>query len=194
MVRTQSWTSTSRPLLGWQLSGRSLGILGMGRIGQAVAKRARAFGMQIHYANPAELSQDLAGDSIYHQSLAEMLPLCNFLSLHAPETADTHHMIDAKSLALLPHGAILINAARGGLVVDSDVIDALKSGQLAAAGLDVFEGEPVVNPDYLNLNNVFLLPHLGSATIETRTRMGMICLDNISAVLLGKPAPSLAGT
>jgi lactate dehydrogenase-like 2-hydroxyacid dehydrogenase len=192
MVRTQSWSATSQPILGWQLSGKSLGILGMGRIGQAVAKRARAFGMQIHYANPAELSQDIAGDSIYHRSLAEMLPLCNFLSLHAPETAKTHHMIDAKALAFLPQGAILINTARGGLIVDSDVINALKSRQLAAAGLDVFEGEPAVNPDYLTLNNVFLLPHLGSATIETRTRMGMICLDNISAVLLGKPAPSLA--
>ena len=192
LVRTQSWSTTSQPILGWQLSGKSLGILGMGRIGQAVAKRARAFGMRIHYANPTELSQEIAGDSIYHRSLAEMLPLCNFLSLHAPETAETHHMIDATALALLPRGAILINTARGGLIVDSDVIDALKSGQLAAAGLDVFEGEPAVNPEYLDLNNVFLLPHLGSATIETRTRMGMICLDNISAVLLGKPAPSLA--
>jgi lactate dehydrogenase-like 2-hydroxyacid dehydrogenase len=192
LVRTQSWSTTSQPILGWQLSGKSLGILGMGRIGQAVAKRARAFGMQIHYTNPAELSQDIAWDSTYHRSLAEMLPLCNFLSLHAPETAETHHMIDATALALLPRGAILINTARGGLIVDSDVIDALKSGQLAAAGLDVFEGEPAVNLDYLPLNNVFLLPHLGSATIETRTRMGMICLDNISAVLLGKPAPSLA--
>jgi lactate dehydrogenase-like 2-hydroxyacid dehydrogenase len=194
LVRTQSWSSTSQPILGWQLSGKSLGILGMGRIGQAVAKRAMAFGMQIHYADTAELPQDMGGDSIYHRSLAEMLPLCNFLSLHAPETADTHHMIDATALALLPHGAILINTARGGLIVDSDVIAALKSGQLAAAGLDVFEKEPAVNPAYLDLNNVFLLPHLGSATIETRTRMGMICLDNISAVLLGKPAPSLAGT
>jgi lactate dehydrogenase-like 2-hydroxyacid dehydrogenase len=192
LVRTQRWSATSPPLLGWQLSGKSLGILGMGRIGQAVAKRARAFGMQIHYTHPVELSQDIAGDSIYHRSLAEMLPLCNFLSLHAPETAETHHMIDAKTVALLPHGAILINTARGGLIVDSDVIDALKNGQLAAAGLDVFEKEPAVNPDYLTLINVFLLPHLGSATIETRTRMGMICLDNISAVLLGKLAPSLA--
>ncbi len=192
LVRTQSWSLTSQPILGWQLSGKSLGILGMGRIGQAVAKRARSFGMQIQYANPEELSQDIAGDSIYHRSLAEMLPLCNFLSLHAPETAKTHHVIDAKALALLPHGAILINTARGGLIVDSDVIAALKSGQLAAAGLDVFETEPAVNPNYLALNNVFLLPHLGTATIETRTRMGMICLDNISAVLLGKPAPSLA--
>jgi lactate dehydrogenase-like 2-hydroxyacid dehydrogenase len=148
--------------------------------------------MQIHYVNPAVLSQDIAGDSTYHRSLAEMLPLCHFLSLHAPETAETHHMIDAKALALLPRGAILINTARGGLIVDSDVIAALKSGQLAAAGLDVFEKEPAVDPNYLALKNVFLLPHLGSATIETRTRMGMICLDNISAVLLGKPAPSLA--
>jgi lactate dehydrogenase-like 2-hydroxyacid dehydrogenase len=194
MVRTQSWSATSQPILGWQLGGKSLGILGMGRIGQAVAKRARAFGMQIHYTNPAELPQDIAEDSIYHRSLAEMLPFCNFLSLHAPETAETHHMIDATALALLPRGAILINTARGGLIVDSDVIDSLKSGHLAAAGLDVFEKEPAVNSDYLTLNNLFLLPHLGSATVETRTRMGMICLDNISAVLLGKPAPSLAGT
>jgi lactate dehydrogenase-like 2-hydroxyacid dehydrogenase len=191
LVRTQSWNSTSKPILGWELAGKSLGILGMGRIGQAVATRARAFGMHIRYVNPAELSKDIAGDAIYHGSLAEMLPLCNFLSLHAPETAETHHIMDAKALALLPRGAILINTARGGLIVDSDVIAALKSGQLAAAGLDVFENEPIVNPDYLTLNNVFLLPHLGSATIETRTRMGRICLDNISAVLLGKPAPSL---
>jgi lactate dehydrogenase-like 2-hydroxyacid dehydrogenase len=192
MVRTRSWSSTSRPLLGWQLSGKSLGIVGMGRIGQAVAKRARAFGMRIHYVNPAELTQNGVGDSIYHGSLAEMLPHCNFLSLHAPETVETQHMIDAGALALLPQGAILINTARGSLIVDSDVIDALKSGQLAAAGLDVFEGEPAVDPTYLTLKNVFLLPHLGSATIETRTTMGMICLDNILAVLHDKPAPSLA--
>lgn len=192
LVRSGAWNSTSRPILGWQLSGKSLGILGMGRIGQAVAQRARAFGMQIHYANPSELSQDIVGNSIYHASLAKMLPACDFLSLHAPETPETHHIIDAKALALLPHGAILINTARGGLIVDSDVIDALKSGQLAAAGLDVFETEPAVNPNYLTLQNLFLLPHLGSATIETRTRMGMICLDNILAVLHGKPAPSLA--
>src|SRR5580692_1949385 len=193
LVRTGEWTiPRALTLLGWQITGKTLGILGMGRIGQAVAKRARAFGMKIHYSNPAELSQDIARDSTYHRSLAEMLPLCHFLSLHAPETAETHHMIDAKALALLTRGAILINTARGGLIVDSDVIDALKNGKLAAAGLDVFETEPAVNPDYLALNNVFLLPHLGSATIETRTRMGMICLDNISAVLLGRPAPSLA--
>jgi lactate dehydrogenase-like 2-hydroxyacid dehydrogenase len=147
--------------------------------------------MQIHYTNSAVLSQDITGDLTYHRSLAEMLPLCNFLSLHAPETTETHHLIDAKALALLPDGAILINTARGGLIVDSDVIAALKSGQLAAAGLDVFETEPTVNTDYLTLKNVFLLPHLGAAAIETRTNMGMICLDNISAVLLGKPAPSL---
>jgi phosphoglycerate dehydrogenase-like enzyme len=121
-----------------------------------------------------------------------MLPQCNFLSLHPPEAAETQHMIDAKALASLPHGAILINTAHGGLIVDSDVIAALKSGQLAAAGLEVFETEPAVNPNYLTLNNVFLLPHMGTATIETRTRMGVISLDNISAVLFGKPAPALA--
>ena len=194
LVRTQSWSATSRPILGWQLSGKLLGIVGMGRIGQVVARLSRAFGMQVHYVNPTELSQDIAGDSIYHHSLAEMLPLCNFLTLHAPETPETHHMIDAKALGLLPHGAILINTARGGLVVDSDVIAALTSGRLAAAGLDVFEQEPAINPDYLDLDNVFLLPHMGSATVETRTKMGMICLDNIWAILLGKAAPSLASS
>jgi lactate dehydrogenase-like 2-hydroxyacid dehydrogenase len=191
-VRTQSWNATSRPILGWQLSGKLLGIVGMGNVGLAVARRATAFGMHIHYVNPTELSHAMDGDLIYHRSLGEMLPLCNFLSLHAPETSETHHIIDAKTLGMLPQGAILVNAARGGLVVDPDVIAALRSGQLAAAGLDVFEREPAVDPGYLALSNVFLLPHMGSATVETRTEMGMICLDNISAVLLGKPAPSLA--
>jgi phosphoglycerate dehydrogenase-like enzyme len=139
-----------------------------------------------------ELPEEIAGDAIYYRSLDELLPRCDFLSLHAPETPETHHIINAKALALLPHGAILVNTARGGLIVDSDVIAALKNGRLAAAGLDVFETEPIVNPGYLALDNVFLSPHIGSATIETRTRMGMICLDNISAVLAAKPAPSLA--
>jgi lactate dehydrogenase-like 2-hydroxyacid dehydrogenase len=114
-----------------------------------------------------------------------------FLSLHAPETPETHHFINSKTIELLPRGAILINTARGGLVADEDLITALKSGRIAAAGLDVFEGEPKLHPGYVALNNTFLLPHMGSATVETRLAMGMVVLDNIDAVLQGKPAPSL---
>jgi lactate dehydrogenase-like 2-hydroxyacid dehydrogenase len=111
--------------------------------------------------------------------------------LHAPETQETHHFINSKTIDLLPQGAILINTARGGMVVDEDLIAALKSGRVAAAGLDVFEGEPKLHPGYVALKNTFLLPHMGSATIETRLAMGMLALDNIDAVLGGKPAPSL---
>jgi lactate dehydrogenase-like 2-hydroxyacid dehydrogenase len=114
-----------------------------------------------------------------------------FLSLHAPEMEETHHFLNAKTIALLPSGAIVINTARGGLIVDDDLIAALKSGRVAAAGLDVFEGEPKVNAGYLGLKNTFLLPHIGAATVECRTVMGMVALDNIAAVLTGKPAPSL---
>ena len=192
LVRTGEWTvARSGALLGWQLTGKILGILGLGRIGQAVAKRARAFGMKIHYSNVQQLPEEKAGDAVFHADPLELLRVSQFLSLHAPETADTHHFLNAKTIALLPPGAIVINTARGGLIVDEDLIAALKSGRVAAAGLDVFEGEPKLNPGYIGLKNTFLLPHIGSATVESRTLMGMIALDNISAVLTGKPAPSL---
>jgi lactate dehydrogenase-like 2-hydroxyacid dehydrogenase len=113
------------------------------------------------------------------------------LSLNAPDSEETHHFLNAKTIQLLPRGAIVVNSARGGLVVDEDLIAALQSGQVAAAGLDVYEGEPNPHPGYLALKNTFLLPHIGSATVETRTAMGMLALDNIDAVLSGKPAPSL---
>jgi lactate dehydrogenase-like 2-hydroxyacid dehydrogenase len=192
LVRSGEWTvARSGALLGWQLTGKILGILGMGRIGQAVARRARAFGMRIHYSNVQELPAEKAGDAIFHADPLKLLRVSQFLSLHAPETAETHHFLNAKTIALLPHGAIVINTARGGLIVDDDLIAALKSGQVAAAGLDVFEGEPKLNSGYVGLRNTFLLPHIGSATVESRTLMGMVALDNITAVLAGKPAPSL---
>ncbi len=192
LVRSGEWTvARSGALLGWQLTGKVLGILGMGRIGQAVAKRARGFGMKIHYSNVQQLPEEKAGDAIFHADPLELLRVSQFLSLHAPETPDTHHFLNAKTIALLPPGAIVINTARGGLIVDDDLIAALKSGHIAAAGLDVFEGEPKLNPGYVGLKNTFLLPHIGSATVESRTLMGMIALDNIQAVLTGKPAPSL---
>jgi lactate dehydrogenase-like 2-hydroxyacid dehydrogenase len=192
LVRTGSWKPLSPDmLLGWQVGGKVLGILGMGRVGQAVARRARGFGMKIHYSNGSELPAEIAGDAVYHKDPSDLLRVSQFLSLHAPETPQTRHFLNAKTIGLLPPGAILVNTARGGLVVDDDLISALKSGRVAAAGLDVFEGEPKINPQYVSLKNTFLLPHIGSATIETRRAMGMLALDNIDAVLNGRPAPTL---
>ena len=192
LVRTGAWKPLSSDmLLGWQVGGKVLGIFGMGRVGQALARRARGFGMKIHYCTPSELPAEIAGDAVYHKEPSDLLRVSQFLSLHAPETAQTRHFLNSKAISLLPLGAIVVNTARGGLVVDDDLIAALKSGRVAAAGLDVFEGEPKLNPEYVALRNTFLLPHIGSATIETRTAMGMLALDNVDAVLNGKPAPSL---
>jgi lactate dehydrogenase-like 2-hydroxyacid dehydrogenase len=192
LVRTGAWKPMSPDmLLGWQVGGKVLGIFGMGRVGQAMARRARGFGMKIHYSNGSELPAEIAGDAIYHEDPSDLLRVSQFLSLHAPETPQTCHFLNAKAISLLPPGAIVVNTARGGLVVDDDLIAALKSGRVAAAGLDVFEGEPKLNPEYISLKNTFLLPHIGSATIETRTAMGMLALDNVDAVLNGKPALTL---
>jgi lactate dehydrogenase-like 2-hydroxyacid dehydrogenase len=168
MVRTGTWNSSSQMLLGWQLIGKVLGILGMGRVGQAVAQRARGFGMTIHYFNPIRLPAALEKDAVFHSSASDLLRVSEVLTLHAPETPETHHFINSKTLDLLPQKAILINTARAGMVVDEDLIAALKSGRVAAAGLDVFEGEPKLHPGYVALKNTFVLPHMGSATVETR--------------------------
>jgi lactate dehydrogenase-like 2-hydroxyacid dehydrogenase len=192
LVRSDEWTiPRAGALLGWQITGKTLGILGMGRIGQAVAKRARGFGMKIHYSNPHQLPAETEGDAVFHADPVGLLKVSQFLSLNAPETPATHHFLNTRTISLLPQGAIVVNTARGGLIKDEDLIEALKSGRLAAAGLDVYEGEPKLNPEYIGLKNVFLLPHIGSATIESRINMGMVALDNIDAVLNGRPAPSL---
>jgi lactate dehydrogenase-like 2-hydroxyacid dehydrogenase len=194
LVRTGAWKPLSPDmLLGWQLGGKILGIFGMGRVGQAVARRARGFGMKIHYSDTSELPSETAGDAIYHKDPLDLLRVSQFLSLHAPETPQTDHFLNSKAISLLPPGAIVVNTARGGLVADDDLIGALKSGRVAAAGLDVFEGEPKLNPEYISLKNTFLLPHIGSATIETRTAMGMLALDNVDAVLKGGHAPTPVG-
>ena len=192
LVRTGAWKPLSPDmLLGWQLGGKVLGILGLGRVGQAVARRARGFGMKIHYYDTAELPPENAGDAVYHKDPSDLLRVSQFLSLHAPETPQTHHFLNSRAISLLPLGAIVVNTARGGLVVDDDLIAALKTGRVAAAGLDVFEGEPQLRPEYLSLKNTFLLPHIGSATIETRAAMGMLALDNVDAVLNGGSPPTL---
>ncbi|HEX4022224.1 MAG TPA: D-glycerate dehydrogenase [Acidobacteriaceae bacterium] len=193
LVRSGEWTiPRAGALLGWQVTGKNLGIFGMGRIGQAVAKRARGFGMKIHYSNPHQLPAEKVGDAVFYADPLELVKVSQFLSLNAPESPTTHHFLSAKTIALLPEHAIIVNTARGGLIKDDDLIEALKTGRVAAAGLDVYEGEPKLNPGYVALKNTFLLPHIGAATIESRTNMGMTALDNIDAVLNGTPAPSLA--
>ena len=174
--------------LGKDLAGKTLAIVGMGRIGQALARRARAFDMKIVYHNRTRLAADKEEGATWYRSLDDMLPHADFLSLHAPATAETKHLVNARTIALLPKGAVVINTARGPLVKDEALIEALKSGHLFSAGLDVFEGEPKVDPRYKDLPNVILAPHMASATEETRTAMGMLCLDNIAAVVSGKPA------
>jgi lactate dehydrogenase-like 2-hydroxyacid dehydrogenase len=147
LIRAGEWAHAAPvALIGRQLTGKVLGILGMGRIGQAVAHRARALGMRIHYTNPAPLPDDLAHDAIFHKDPLELLRVSEFLSLHAPATPDTYHFLNAKTLALLPRAAIVINTARGDLIRDEDLLAALDAGTVAAVGLDVFEHEPKIDP------------------------------------------------
>jgi lactate dehydrogenase-like 2-hydroxyacid dehydrogenase len=183
----QGWAPTQ--LMGADLTGKRLGIVGMGRIGQAVARRAQAFGMEIHYTGRAQ--RDLAPDlaARFHAHDSDMLPLCQFLSLHMASNAETRRWLNAERIARLPKGAIIVNTARGDVVDDEALIAALTSRHLAAAGLDVFAGEPNLDQRYLALDNTMLLPHLGSATFETRCAMGMKALDNLDAFFAGKEPP-----
>lgn len=185
--RWGAWSATG--LLGLDIGRRRLGIFGMGRIGAAVARRARAFGMAIHYHNRRRAAPEVEAETgaIYHDSLAGLLAVADVLALNAASTPETRNIINAETLALLPEGAILVNSARGDLVDDDALIAALQSGRLFAAGLDVFRGEPALDPRYRSLSNVFALPHIGSATVETRVAMGMLALDNVAAVLDGRP-------
>ncbi len=190
LLRSGGWTGWApTQLMGRQLSGKRLGIVGMGRIGQAMARRARGFGVEIHYTDQRRLPPEREDGAIFHPTVEELLPLSELLSVHAPSTPETRHLLDARRLGLLPRGAIVVNTARGDLVDDEALIAALRSGQVGAAGLDVFQGEPALHPGYRSLENTFLLPHMGSATIETREAMGFRALDNVDAVLSGKPAP-----
>jgi len=192
MIREQRWNSWSLiSPLGHDVSGRSLGIVGLGRIGQAVAKRARGFDMDLHYHNRREVDPGHAYGARFHARLEDMLPLCDYLSINCASTPETRNLIDNRMIALLPDGAIIVNSARGDIIDDDALIAALRSGKLAAAGLDVFKGEPKIDPRYRELDNVFLLPHLGSATLETRTAMGMRAVDNLDAFFAGRPPRDL---
>jgi lactate dehydrogenase-like 2-hydroxyacid dehydrogenase len=190
LLRERRW---DRPrmaeLLGLDLRGRVLGIVGMGRIGQATARRARGFGISIHYHNRRQLPDDKAQGAVYHPTLDSLLPVCNFLSLNSPGGAETHHLMNARTIGLLPRGAVVVNTARGTLVDDDALIAALRSGHVFAAGLDVSAGEPAIHEGYYDLPNAFLLPHIGSATVETRDGMGFRALDNLDAHFAGLRAP-----
>jgi lactate dehydrogenase-like 2-hydroxyacid dehydrogenase len=195
LVRVGRWTGwTPSQLLGLDLNGAVLGIVGMGRIGQAVARRARGFGLRIHYHNRHRLAPQLEHGAVFQDRLSALLPQCRFLSLHCPGSADTRHMIDHQALALLPRGAVLVNTARGTLIDDEAVLAALGDGRLFAAGFDVYEGEPELHPGYRSQRNCFLLPHLGTATVETRDAMGFRCLDNLAAILDGRQPADVLGS
>lgn len=188
MVRGDRWSEWSLSfMVGTQVSGKRLGIIGMGRVGRVVARMARGFGMVIHYHNRQALERAVEGDAIYHPTLESLLPHCDFLSLHCPATPDTHFLMNRERIDQLPHGAVVVNTARGSVVDDHALIAALRSGRIAAAGLDVFNGEPnAIHAGYRDLDNTFLLPHIGSATRETRDAMGFRALDNLDAVFAGR--------
>jgi lactate dehydrogenase-like 2-hydroxyacid dehydrogenase len=187
MVRENRWAGFSIVYpLGHDFSDMRLGILGMGRIGVAVAKRAKAFGMELHYHNRRPSPEADALGATYHATFEAMLPHSDFLSINCPMTPETKGIINTRTLQLMPIGSIVVNTARGGIVVDEDLIASLKSGHTAAAGLDVYNNEPNLDPRYRDLENVFLLPHLGSATIRTRTNMGLRALSNMKAFFAGE--------
>jgi hydroxypyruvate reductase len=175
-------------MLGVRAWGKTLGILGMGGIGRAMAARARGFGMSVIYCNRRRLPPELELGATYYASFEEMLPACDILSLHAPSGPATAGIMNARTFGLMKRGAVFVNAARGALVDEGALIEALQSGQLFAAGLDVFHNEPAYDLRFAELPNVFLTPHMGSATVETRTAMGFRALDNIRDVLSGRPA------
>ena len=191
LVRNNEWKGWyTTMMLGTHVSGKRLGIFGMGRIGRAVAQRARGFEMSIHYHNRSRLDEELEQGATFHETPESLLAVSDFLSINAPSSPQTQKFLNAERIALLPDGAVVANTARGNMVDDEALIAALQSGKVAAAGLDVFDGEPDIHPGYRALDNVFLLPHLGSATHETRDAMGFCCLDNLDAFFAGKPCPT----
>lgn len=190
LVRSGGWRGwTPTQLLGAQVSGKRLGILGMGRIGRALARMARGFRIEVHYHNRTRLDPALEDGAVYHAEAEAMLPLINILALTAPGGAALKRWLNAERIALLPRGAVVVNTGRGTLVDDEALIAALKSGHVAFAGLDVYDGEPNLAPGYLDCPNAVLLPHLGSATEETRNAMGFRALDNLDAFFAGMAPP-----
>ena len=178
-VRNKNWKWSSDFLIGKQLSGSRLGILGMGRIGKAVAKRAKAFGMEIHYHNRSKLKQNLEAGATYHENIQSLFSISDILSINCPATNETKNIINKKTLEFFSKEAVITNSARGDMIDDDAMVQALKDKRIFALGLDVYNGEPNIHPGYLELPNVFILPHLGSATKKTRTDMADLAISNI---------------
>ena len=191
LVKTNTWKDhkpdITKLMVGNEITGKTLGIIGMGRIGQIVADRARAFNMKIIYFNRNKLSKDLEKDAAYYSDLKSMLPNCDYVSLHTPATPETKNIINSETLKLFPKHSVFINTSRGSTVDDDALIEALKNKKIYGAGLDVFNNEP--NPDkrYLELDNCFVLPHVGSATHETRLAMSMLAVNNLKCFFSNKP-------
>jgi len=186
MMRDGSWTDWSPAfMVGTAITGKRIGIIGMGRVGQTVAKRARGFDMTVHYFNRKRLPGSEEQGAIFHNSIDSLLPVCDVLSLNCPATPETANLLSAERLEQLPNGAIIVNTARGALIDESALKDALKSGKIAAAGLDVYKTEPGGSRELTALPNTFLLPHIGSANKETRDGMGFRAIDNLDAFFSG---------
>lgn len=192
LVRSGAWAGWApTQLLGMGLVGRRLGIFGMGRIGRAIAARARAFGLAIHYHNRTRLDAALEEGATYHATLDGLLAACDILMIAAPGAPSLRGTFNAERLAMLPAGAVVVNISRGDLVDDEALIAALESGRVRAAGLDVFANEPHVHPGYRTLDNVFLSPHIGSATHETRDAMGWLLIHGVEALTRGETPDNL---
>ncbi len=191
-LRSGDWPGWSPTwMLGHRIYGKRLGIIGMGRIGQAVARRARGFGLSIHYHNRRQVPEAVENqlEATYWESLDQMLARMDFVSVNCPHTPATYHLLSARRLKLLRENAVIINTARGEIIDENALTRMLANGDIAGAGLDVFEHEPAVNPKLLALDNVVLLPHMGSATHEGRMDMGEKVLINIKTFVDGHAPP-----
>ena len=177
--------------LGGEVTGKTLGIIGLGRIGKALSKKAGGFDMTVYYYNRNRLSEaDEEGLGVKYLDLKELLARADFISLHVPLTEETHHLISRGEFKLMKPTAYLINTSRGPVVAEQALVEALKGKRIAGAGLDVYENEPRINPGLLELENVVLLPHVGSATWETRTKMARVAVENLLAGLRGEQPPN----
>tara|TARA_B100000945_G_scaffold317524_1_gene320546 strand:- start:176 stop:1132 length:957 start_codon:yes stop_codon:yes gene_type:complete len=178
-VKKENWKWSADFLIGKQLTGSRLGILGMGRIGRALAKIAKSFGMEIHYRNRKKLSTEIEDGAKYHESIKSLFSVSDVLSICCPATKETKDIINKDTLEYFPTGAIITNVARGDMIEDEAMVQALVSRKIYAIGLDVYKGEPKIHPEYLKQPTAFILPHLGSATKKTRISMADLAITNI---------------
>jgi lactate dehydrogenase-like 2-hydroxyacid dehydrogenase len=190
IVRSGAWDFWSPAfLVGKQLTGARLGIIGMGGVGRAFARKARGFDMEIHYHNRSRLDPDAEAGATYHADLDELLAVSDFLSLHCPATPETVGLMNAERIARLPQGAVIVNTARGNLIDEDALLAAIKSGHIGAAGLDCFVTEPGGNSAFAPHDNIVMMPHVGSSTVKTRDAMGYKALDNLDAFFRGDTPP-----